>query len=116
MKGILLCSHNPLLIKNLYGILRDAGYVVETADHPARAVQMFLNSAYDSVLFDSEPFGLSAQEAVQIIKTISPEVPVMVTGNDVSVVGALSIKTPVDLQEFKEMIHQIGCMYNISRN
>lgn len=116
MKGILLCSHNPLLIKSLYGVLRDSGYVVETADHPARAVQMFLKGAYDSVLFDLEPFGLSAQEAAQIIKTISPEVPVMVTGNDVSVVGALSVKTPVDLQELKDLIHRIGCIDNISKN
>jgi DNA-binding NtrC family response regulator len=105
MARILLCTHNPLLVKDFYGILRDEGFTVEIADHPALAVRMVLQGNYGAVIIDSGAFGLSAEEAVQIIRSISPDIPILVAGNDTYTGGALTLKTPVDLEEFKKTIH-----------
>lgn len=85
--------------------------MVEIADHPALAVQMALNWDYTAVIIDSEPFGLSAEDAIQIIKSVSPDVPVIVVGYAKYATDALSIKIPVDLEEFRQVIrdiHQFG--------
>jgi len=105
MFQILLCTHNPLLVKDLYGILRDEGFTVELADHPALAVRMVLQGDYGAVIIDSGAFGLSAEEAVQVIRSISPDIPILVAGNETYTGGALSLKTPVDLEEFRRVIH-----------
>lgn len=105
MPQILLCTHNPLLVKDFYGILRDEGFAVEIADHPALAVRMVLQGNYGAVIIDSSSFGLSAEEAVQVIRSISPDMPILVAGNETYTGGALSLKTPVDLEEFKKAIH-----------
>ena len=105
MAQVLLCTHNPLLVKDLYGILRDEGFTVEIADHPALAVRMVLQGNYGAVIIDSRAFGLSAEEVVQIIRSISPDIPIIVAGNETYTGGALSLKIPVDLEEFKKVIH-----------
>jgi len=107
MKNMLLCSSNPLLIKNLYGVLRDAGYAVETVEHPALAVKNVLRAQYDFVIVDSEPFGMSAQEAAQIISSVSPDMPIVIMRGDgekdlADVIGMLQNK------EFKRKIHSIA--------
>ena len=107
VSDILLCTHNPILIKNFYGILRDEGFTVEIADHSALAVQMVIQKKYVAVIIDSESFGLSAEEAVQIIRGISPDILVIFIGYDRFETDALSIKIPVDLEEFKQAIHDI---------
>lgn len=105
MARILLCTHNPILVKDCYGILRDEGFTVEIADHPALAVRMVLQGNYGAVIIDSGGFGLSAGEAVQVIRSISPDLPIIVAGNETYTGGALSLKTPVDLEEFRKVIH-----------
>ena len=80
MKNIILCSSNPLLIKSLYGVLRDEGYAIEDVEHPALAVQKVLEELYDFVIVDAEPFGLSAEDAARIIRTIAPEMPILCVG------------------------------------
>ena len=107
MSNVLLCTHNPILIKNFYGILRDGGFNVEIADHPALAVQMVFEGKYVAVIIDSESLGLSAEETVRIMKSISPDMPIIVVGNDNYAGEVLSVRTPVDLEEFKEVIHTL---------
>lgn len=107
VNNVLLCTHNPILIKNFYGILRDGGLNVEIADHTALAVQMVFEGKYAAVIIDSDSLGLSAEEAVQIMRSISPDMPIMVAGNDTYTGGVLSVKTPVDLEEFKETVHAL---------
>lgn len=108
MHEVLLCTHNPILIKNFYGILRDEGFDVEIADHPSLAVQMVFQRKYIAVIIDSESFGLSAGEAVQIIRSISPDMPIVVAGNDTYSGAVLSVKTPVDLEEFKDTVRNFN--------
>jgi len=105
MKEILLCSSNCILIKNLYCILRDEGYNVETVEHPALAVQMVMLRQYDFIIVDSEPFGLSAEDAVQIIKTVVPGMPILFVGKSCGKEYLQAVETPVDLEEFKRTIH-----------
>ena len=106
MKTILLCSSNPILIKSLYGMLRDEGHDVETVEHPAYAVQKVMFGLYDLIVVDSEPFGLSTEDAVRIIKTVAPDLPILYVGG-ASDGPSLAIETPVDLEEFKRTIHSI---------
>lgn len=104
MTDVLLCSNNQLLAKSLYGMLRDEGYSVETADHPAMAVQMVLRNEYTALIIDFEPFGLSVDDAVRIIRTIRPEIIVLFIGDDANSIDGLSIEAPVDLAEFRQTI------------
>ncbi|MCL5022208.1 MAG: hypothetical protein M1497_02360 [Nitrospirae bacterium] len=107
MHEVLLCTHNPILTKNFYGMLRDEGLDVALADHPALAVQMVLQRQYVAVIIDSESFGLSAEEAVEIMRSISPDMPIVVVGNETYTAGVLNVRMPIDLEEFKEVIHTL---------
>ncbi|MEK6744066.1 MAG: hypothetical protein AABZ15_10660 [Nitrospirota bacterium] len=108
MKNIILCSSNPLLIKNVYGFLRDEGYTVDIVEHPALAVKKVLWGVYDLVIVDSEPFGMSAQEAAQVIRSVSPGMPVVIMGREREKDLADGMEEPLDLEEFKRTIHSIA--------
>jgi DNA-binding NtrC family response regulator len=107
MNGVLFCSHNPILTKNLYGIVRDEGCTVDIADHPALAVRMFLQKHYDAVIFDANTFGLSTEDAVGIIKSVSPDITIIVTGHQGYAADSMSIRVPLDLEELKKLIHNV---------
>lgn len=107
MKKIILCSSNPLLIKSLYGMLRDEGYSVEDVEHPALAVQKVLGGTYDLVIVDAEPFGLSAEDAARIITAIAPEMPIFCLGGGECETLPM-IRLPADLDAIKEMLHHIA--------
>jgi hypothetical protein len=111
MDHVLLCSHNPILIKNLFGILVNEGYGVEIADHPSVAVRMVLENAYPVIFIDSEPFGLPVDDAVQIIRSVRPET-VIVLVNQKAGSGTLSVRGPVDLEDFKQLMHDIRRVKN----
>jgi DNA-binding NtrC family response regulator len=102
MTSILLCSSNPILIKSLYGVLRDEGYNVETVEHPSLAVKKVLTVHYDFVIVDSEPFGLSAEDAAQIISSVAADTPVVVLD------GGRRAGQPLDLAELTRTIHSIA--------
>jgi DNA-binding NtrC family response regulator len=108
MKNIILCSSNPLLIKNVYCVLRDEGYTVDTVEHPALAVKKVLWGAYDFVIVDSEPFGMSAGEAAQIIKSVAPGMPIMFMGGEGELDHAAGTGAPLDLEAFTKMIHSMA--------
>ena len=108
MKKILFCSSNQILIKSIYGSLRDDGHEVEITEHPAFAVQKIMASRYDFLLIDSEPFGLSAEDAVDIIRKIAPKLSILFVGS--SEAGQMKKVTPVDLEELKRIINSISQM------
>ncbi|MBI5103087.1 MAG: hypothetical protein HZB33_14825 [Nitrospirae bacterium] len=105
MTDLLLCSNNQLLTRSLYGMLRDEGYGVETAEHPSLAVQMVLKKTYAALIIDSEPFGLTVDDAIKIIRTIVPDMLVIFIGYDKIGSDALSIESPLDLDEFKRTLN-----------
>ena len=108
MKNIILCTSNQLLIKNVYCILRDEGYTVDTVEHPALAVRKVLGGTYDFVIVDSEPFGMSAREAAQIISSIEPGMPVIFMGGEGERDHAIGTGALIDLEAFKQTMHAIG--------
>jgi DNA-binding NtrC family response regulator len=115
---ILLCTHNPISIKNIYGILRDEGFGVETAEHPALAVRMVLEQSFSAVIIDSQPFGLSVEDATKIIKTVSPETTVIMVdcnGDEPEGLG-IGISTPMDLSELKNLVHNVKKVSKISNS
>lgn len=105
MNDILLCTQNPLLIKGLYGILRDEGYNVEISDYPALAVQQIIKNSYEAVIIDSQAFGMPAEDAVKVIKTIAPDIRVILVGYPEEETDALSIKVPIDLLKLRDLVH-----------
>jgi len=108
MKKIILCSANPLLVKSLYGMLRDEGYAIEDVEHPALAVQKVLGGSYDLLIVDAEPFGLSAEDAARIIRTIAPGMPILRVGGGASYDDLPMIKLPDDLDAIKKMLQHIA--------
>jgi DNA-binding NtrC family response regulator len=112
---ILLCSNNPILARSLHGILRDEGYSVDIADYPAVAAQMVFMKRYTAAIMDPEPFGLSVEDAIGIIKTVQPEMLVIFAGHDKLGADVLSIEAPIDLEEFKKTIQGIRCSGRTSR-
>ncbi len=104
MKKLLLCSSNPILVKSLYGVLRDEGHSVETTEHPAFAVQKIMEGKFDCVIIDSEPFGLSAEDAANIIRKVSPDTQVLFLSEPGGEGGAW--ERPLDLEEFKKSFHR----------
>lgn len=104
---MLLCSSNPILVKSLYAMLRDEGLSVDMIEHPAFAVQLIMKNRYDFLIIDSEPFGLSAEDAVEIIRSIAPDMKIMLLGKNLTdqrnTGGAA-----VDLGEIKKTIQSIA--------
>jgi len=113
MHDILVCTHNPILLKSLYGVLRDEGFDVAISDHPALAVQMVLKKDYAAVLIDAQTFGLPVDDSIQIIKSISPEATVIVIGSSEYDSDALSVRIPVDLAEVKKLVHNMNTVSKI---
>lgn len=111
-----MCTHNPLLIKGLYGILRDEGYDVEITDHPAHAVRLIMENRFLGVILDSKAFGLPAEDAVQIIKTIAPEIRIILLGYPELETDTMSVKVPSDLDVLRKLVHGLKNNPAISYN
>jgi len=96
------------LIKNVYGFLRDEGFTIDIVEHPALAVKKVLWGSYDLAIVDAEPFGMSAGEAAQVIRSVAPGMPVVIMGGEGEKDPAARIGAPLDLEEFKRTIHSIA--------
>jgi len=107
VNDILLCTQNPMLIKGLYGILRDEGYNVDLSDYPAHAVQQIIKNSYEAVIIDSQAFGMPAEDAVKVIKTIAPEIRVILVGYPEDETDSFSIKVPIDLEKLRNLVHSM---------
>ena len=108
MKNILLCTSDPILIKNLYGALRDDGHAVDTVEHPALAVQKVLDGSFDALVLDSEPFGLSSEDAVHIIRSVKPSFPIICVGVECHCSSAHAVDSPLDLAAIKRTLHAVA--------
>ncbi len=107
VNNILLCSQNPMLIKGLYGILRDEGYSVDQSDYPAHAVQQIIKNSYEAIIIDSQAFGMPAEDAVKVINAISPDIRIILVGYPEDETDSLSIKVPIDLEKLRDLVHNI---------
>lgn len=107
MSALLLCSNNPLLVKSLYGVLRDDGHSVTLTEHATSAVRMSFKDRFGAIIIDSNSIGLSAAEAAQIIRGNQPDMPVIILGNASYFSDGLMVEMPVDLEKFKDYIRII---------
>jgi DNA-binding NtrC family response regulator len=107
VSNILLCTQNLMLIKGLYGILRDEGYNVDLSDYPAHAVQQIIKNSYEAVIIDSQAFGMPAEDAVKVIKTIAPDIKVILVGYPEDETDSLSIKVPIDLEILRDLVQSM---------
>lgn len=112
MKDLLLCSQDSLLVKSIYGPLRDDGYRVETVEHHSDAVRSVLHSHYSAVVVDSKDIGLNVTETARIIKNIQKETVIVLIGETdlftESLVDDLYIiDRPIDLDQLKGLLRRI---------
>ncbi len=96
-----------MLIKGLYGILRDDGHNVDLSDYPAHAVQQIIKNSYEAIIIDSQAFGMPAEDAVKVIKTIAPDIRVILAGYPEDETDSLSIKSPIDLEKLRALVHSM---------
>lgn len=82
MRKTLLCSHDPMLIKNLYGLFIDSGFSVEVVDHPSFAIKRIMEGGIELLVIDAATIGLSAKETVEIIGNLVPDLPYILVGKD----------------------------------
>ncbi len=109
-ESILLCSQDPLLTKQLYGPLSDFGYMVEIREHAAEAIKCILAKHYLVVILDSRDVGLNVIEAATIIKSLSPEIYILVLGEHDNDSDAYSVKNPEDLDRLLEFVSKLSCL------
>jgi DNA-binding NtrC family response regulator len=107
MNRVLLCTHDPMLLKVLYGPLRDDGYAVEVTDHPAEAVRCVLNDRYSAVMLDSDGIGLNAQDAAVIIQAISPDIHILIIGQS-EAGGGYAFERPVAIDRLRDLLREIN--------
>ena len=60
------------------------------------------------MIVDAEPFGLSAEDAARIIRTIAPGMPILRVGGGAAFDDLPMIRLPDDLDAIKEMLQHIA--------
>ena len=104
MRELLVCSYDPIFIKSLGGLIRQEGYEMLVADHPALAVRMAFERPLAAVIMDSEVIGFSAGDAASALTNSFEHLTVIISGRTKAPSGALSISKPLDLQEVKDLL------------
>lgn len=98
MKELLICSSDPMFVKNIYGTLRSEGFTLEIVERTAMAVQYTLRKSYIAVIIDPNAIGLSAADAAEIIQRDGT--PVVIAGQyGAGHGGFVSNRKPVDVME-----------------
>lgn len=104
---LLLCTHDPIFLKSLYGMLREEGFGVDVVEHTSIAVQRAFHKDYAAVILDSESIGFPAQDAAEIIRISSRDATVIIAGKAKLSGNALAVEKPVDLEEFRALIRSL---------
>lgn len=81
-----------MLIKNLYGLFIDSGFIVEVVDQSSFAIKKVMEGNIDLLVMDAYTFGLSLTETIEIIKNLVPDLPYIIIGSEGQNVPSLSIE------------------------
>jgi DNA-binding response OmpR family regulator len=106
--NVLLCSCDPLLIKNLYGALRQEGYGVTQTEWAATAVKMTFTDKYDAVVIDAEDVGMSANQVAEIVKRQREDTVVLAVGNSNAFLCDTVLTKPLDVQRVLDILRGLG--------
>ncbi len=107
MLNLLICSGDPLFNKSLYGAMRQQGYLVDTVDRTATAVQKAFRSKYDVVIIDFDAIGLSASNAADVILRSCEGTRVIIAGGDKVVTGALNVEKPLVVEDISLLVRSL---------
>jgi ActR/RegA family two-component response regulator len=107
MKDLLICSSDPMFVKNIYGALRSEGFNLEVVERTAMAVQCTLRKSFDAAIIDPNAIGLSAVDAAEIIQRDGT--PAVIAGYDGAGPGGLAgSRKPVDVMEIIDAVRDLG--------
>jgi DNA-binding response OmpR family regulator len=113
MVNILLAEDDKNFARVLKRELEEDHHMVDLVNNGIEAVLAFIDHAYQFVLLDIKMPGLNGNDALRIIKKLSPSVPIITfSGNAGPIEMAQSIKCgavkcfikPFQVSELKEMI------------
>ncbi|OGP73094.1 MAG: hypothetical protein A2V86_11110 [Deltaproteobacteria bacterium RBG_16_49_23] len=113
MVTILLAEDDKNFARVLKRELEEDQHVVDLVNNGIEAILAFIDHAYQFVLLDIKMPGLNGNDALRIIKKLSPSVPIITfSGNAGQTEMAQSIKCgavkclikPFQISELKEMI------------
>jgi len=102
-RSLLLCSQDTLFIKAIYAPLRDYGYEIDITEHPSEAVRCAINKHYLSIILDSRDFGISAMDALNIIKSIQPDIRAILIGIKKNEFDIETIDSSVAVDHLKDL-------------
>jgi DNA-binding NtrC family response regulator len=106
MGNVLLCTHDAMLLKGLEYPLREAGHSVDSASGAVQALRMFFDRTFDLVLLDADVMGMSASEAVSVLRQVAPETRTIIKGDVPSCGGIGTLPSGSSLEELREAILQ----------
>ena len=78
MKKILVVDDDAAHARMLKTLMADWGYEIYLADDGITAVEMVQAQPFDIVLMDMKMVKMSGMEALQLIKTYNPSLPVII--------------------------------------
>ena len=104
MANVLLCTQDSMLVRGLEYPLRDAGHDVTAATGTADGVRRFLERAFDVVVLDADSVGMSADEAVSVLRRVAPETRAVVRGEIAPGAGVGAVSRGRGLEELKRAI------------
>jgi DNA-binding response OmpR family regulator len=114
MIEILICTHDPMLVKGLCNPFRDAGYSVTTADHAMQAIQLMARRHFAALVLDSCVMGMSPAEALPVIRRVSPLTKVVVLGDSRLEHDAWTVPRTADFEEVRAIV--AGCAEQVFNN
>lgn len=94
-------------MKSLYGVLRQEGYEIDVAEHPADALRMSLAKEYSAVVMDSGNVGFSAYDAAAAIRSVSGGVSVIIAGEEGPTPDSIAVGKPVDPEEVRWVLRRL---------
>jgi len=102
---VLICSHDPMLVKELKNPLRDSGHIVTTVSHAAQAIKLMLHNQFNAAIIDAGIFGLSASETLPVIRRISPATRIIIAGDAPFEQDVWTVSKPTALEEIKSILN-----------
>ena len=104
MANVLLCTQDSMLVRGLEYPLRDAGHDVTAATGTAEGVRFCLARPFDVVVLDADSVGMSAAEAVSVLRQVAPETRAVVRGGIAPGAGVGAVSGGGSLEELKSAI------------
>jgi len=88
---VLIATNDKATRKNLMAVLNDSEYHTVIVDNCKDALELLLEQEFDFTIFDPDLEALTGTDAVEIIKKIRPNLPIIVATDEKSYEDGLKI-------------------------